>query len=272
MEKQVFAPLLLIAAIILTTFNACKKDTPDTTPDPAVETSRQALRGQQLMSTSFGIALRGAEKADGLMNQTAEDRCSAITIFPADATTFPKTITVDFGTGCTDVDGKFKTGKVVLTIDKIWEANTEVSILYDNYTEDGAQLSGRFTLKNQSTPNAAVYAVVAQDIKAADTQGFKLDYNATQTFTQIAGHATWWEWNDDVYEITGTIQSVLTNGETVDWTIQNPLTKANNCLWVSEGAGLLDINGLKVGVDYGTGSCDNKGTLTINGQTYEVTL
>ncbi len=271
MKKQIFAPLLLLAAIILTTLNACKKDNTGTT-DPAVETSVQALRSQQLITSSFGIALHGAEKASGLVSNSTEERCSAVTIFPADATTFPKTITVDFGTGCTDSDGKFKTGKVVVTVDKLWEANTEVSILYDNYTEDGAQLSGRFTLKNQSNANAGVYTVTAENIKAADTQGFKLDYNAIQTFTQIGGHPTWWDWNDDVYEITGSIQSVLTNGETVDWTIQNPLTKANNCLWVSEGIGLLNINGLEVGVDYGAGTCDNKGTLTINGQTYNVTL
>lgn len=271
MKKQFFAPLLLLAVIILTTANACKKEE-NKTANPAVETSIQALRSQQLITSSFGIALRGAEKASGLISQSAEERCSAVTIFPADAITFPKTITVDFGSGCTDSDGKFKTGKVVVTIDKIWAANTEVSILYDNYTENGAQLSGRFTLKNQSTTSAGVYSFVAEDIKAADTQGFTLDYNAIQTFTQIAGHPTWWDWNDDVYEITGTIQSVLTNGETVDWTIQNPLTKANNCQWVSEGLGLLNINGLEVGVDYGNGSCDNKGLLTINGQTYEVTL
>ncbi|MCC6283476.1 MAG: hypothetical protein IT262_22920 [Saprospiraceae bacterium] len=271
MKKQIFAPLLLVAAIILTTFNACKKDNTGTT-DPAVETSIQALRSQQLINSSFGIALHGAEKASGLMNQSAEERCSAVTIFPADATTFPKTITVDFGTGCTDSDGKFKTGKVVVTVDKIWEANTEVSILYDNYSEDGAQLSGRFTLKNQSNANAGIYTVTAEDIKAADTQGFTLDYDATQTFTQIGGHATWWDGNDDVYEITGSIKSVLTNDEIVEWTILNPLTKANNCLWISEGTGTLNINGLEVGVDYGSGTCDNKGTLTINGQTYEVTL
>lgn len=271
MKKQISIPVLLLTVIVLTIMNACKKDNPVTT-DPAVETSVQALRSQQLISTSFGIALHGAEKANGLLNQSAEERCSAVTIFPADATTFPKTITVDFGSGCTDSDGKFKTGKVVVTVDKIWEANTEVSILYDNYTEDGAQLSGKFTLKNQSSSDAGIYSVLAQDIKAADTNGFTLDYDAVQTFTQIAGHATWWDWSDDVYEITGSIQSVLTNGETVDWTIQNGLTKANNCLWISEGTGLLDINGLNVGVDYGDGSCDNKATLTINGQTYEVTL
>ena len=75
-----------------------------------------------------------------------------------------------------------------------------------------------------------------------------------------------------MYNITGTINSVLTNGETVDWTIQTPLVKANNCYWVSAGTGTLNINGLDALVDYGDGNCDNKATVTVNGQTYNITL
>jgi hypothetical protein len=41
---------------------------------------------------------------------------------------------------------------------------------------------------------------------------------------------------------------------------------------VSAGTGLLNINGLDALVDYGDGSCDNKATVTINGQTYPITL
>lgn len=275
MKKHIILPLLLPAAIMLLTFNACKKDdNPGEADQAAIDSSTKALKSQQLLTTSFGIALHGAEEANGLIGgqHSAEERCSAITIFPSDLSTFPKTVTIDYGSGCTDNDGKFKTGKVVITLDKIWETNTQVSIQYDSYTEDGNALSGTFALKNQSTASAGIYVVTAADIKAADTQGYTLDYDGIQTFTQTAGFGTWWDWADNVYEITGNIQSKLTNGEIVNWTINNGLTKANNCLWISEGAGLLDINGLEVGVDYGGGSCDNKATLLINGQTYNITL
>lgn len=272
MQKRISSVLLLSAGIILTAVTACKKDNDNTNTDPAVESATQALRSQQLIASSFGIALRGAEEADGLVNQGVDDRCGSITIVPADPAVFPKVITVDFGTGCTDNDGKVKSGKVTLTIDKIWEPGTEISLVYDNYQEDGAQLSGKFTFQNQSTPDAGIFTILAENIQAADANGYTLAYDAEQTFTQTTGHATWWDWNDDVYHITGTIQSVLTNGETVDWTIQTPLVKANNCFWVSAGTGLLDINGLAVGVDYGDGSCDNKATVTVNGQTYQITL
>ncbi len=272
MQKQICSALLLTAVITLVSVTACKKDNANPATDPAVESATQALRSQQLIATSFGIALRGAAEADGFASNGADDRCGSLTISPLDPNAFPKVITVDFGTGCTDNDGKFKSGKVTLSFGKIWEPGSEVSLLYDNYTEDGAKLSGTFTLQNQSTPDAAIVTILAQNIKAADANGNTLDYDAVQTFTQIAGHGTPLNGNDDVFNITGSIQTVLTNGQTVDWTIQTPLVKANNCFWVSAGTGVLDINGLPVAVDYGDGTCDNKATITVNGQTYQITL
>lgn len=272
MQKQICSVLLLAGGIILTTVTACKKDKDNTSTDPNVELATQALRSQQLVTSSFGIALRGADKANGLVNPTIEDRCGSITVTPAAPDAFPKVITVDFGSGCTDTDGKFKSGKVTFTIGKIWEPGSEIILQYDNYQEDGAQLSGKFTFQNQSTQNAGVFNLLAENIQAADANGYTLAYDAVQTFTQTAGHPTWWDWADDVYSITGTINSVLTNGETVDWAIQTPLVKANNCYWVSAGTGILNINGLDFAVDYGDGNCDNKATVTVNGQAYQITL
>lgn len=272
MQKQICSALLLMAAFILTTVTACKKDNDNPPSDTTLESATQALRSQQLMATSFGIALRGAAEADGFVSQEVDDRCGSLTISPLDPAAFPKVITVDFGTGCTDNDGKFKSGKVTLTFGKIWEPGNEVTLEYDNYTEDGAKLTGKFALQNQSTPDAAIVTVLAQGIKAADAAGNTLDYDAVQTFTQTAGHATPLNGNDDVFAITGSIQTVLTNGETVNWTIQTPLVKANTCFWVSAGTGVLDINGLPVAVDYGDGTCDNKANVTVNGQVYQITL
>jgi hypothetical protein len=144
--------------------------------------------------------------------------------------------------------------------------------VYDNYTENGVKLEGSFTFKNLSTTNAGIFNIVAQNIKLTDATNTTLSYNATQTYTQVAGHASWWDWSDDVYNVTGNIDSALSTGETATWTIQTPLVKANNCYWVSAGTGLLTINGLDYQVDYGNGNCDNTATVTVNGQVYTITL
>ncbi|MBU6343650.1 MAG: hypothetical protein KGS48_19285 [Bacteroidetes bacterium] len=271
MQKQIRIGLILTTALLLIFIAACKKETP--ADQATLDSAKQALANQQLIINSFNIAQRGAEKASGLMK--ADDRtdtCGILTVTPSDPLAFPKVISVDFGAGCTDGDGKFKSGKVTMTVGAIWQPNSSIIVTYDNYSENGAKLQGTFTFKNISTANAGIFEIIAQDIKYVDANNYSVAYNATQTYTQIYGHASWWDWSDDVYNITGSINSVLTNGEKVDWTIKTPLVKANNCYWVSAGTGLLSINGLDYLIDYGNGNCDNKATATVNGQTYNITL
>jgi hypothetical protein len=272
MQKRI-GFFLFLATALTVVFMACKKD--EDTPDPAVAKAMEALRSQQLILSSFNIAQRGAEKAEGLVGSDTEDRtdtCGTVTVLPADPFAFPKIITVDFGTGCTDGDGKFKSGKVILTVGKLWKPNSELSVQYDNYKENGNGLEGRFTFLNQSTLTAGVFVIQAQNVKATDTNNNSITYNATQTFTQIAGHPSWWTWNDDVYNVTGNINAALSSGEIVTWTIDTPLQKANNCPWVGLGKGTLNLNGLPVIIEYGNGNCDNNGTATVNGVTYPITF
>jgi hypothetical protein len=273
MKKQIFFATIFTMTF-LAIFTACKKEE-EPAPNPNLDKALVALRSQQFILSSFHIAQRGADKADGLTDVKAEERndtCGVVTVLPADPFAYPKIITVDFGTGCTDGDGKYKSGKVIITVGKVWEPNAELSLEYDNYKENGASLEGRFVLRNQSTPTAGVFGIQLQNVKSTDVNNNSVTYNASQTFTQIAGHPSWWDWSDDVYQITGDIDATLTSGESISWTINTPLVKANNCPWVGLGIGTLDLSGLPILVDYGNGNCDNVGTATINGVAYPITL
>lgn len=276
-KKSLKSSLLLLTAAFLLVFTACQKDKE---PTPAADQAtaakaKQAVINQQLMLSSFNIAQWGAENANGLVGDQVDERadtCGNVTVVPPDPFVFPKTVTVDFGAGCTDEDGKFKQGKVILTVGAIWQANASIVVNYDNYYENNVKIEGQFTFTNQSTADAAILRIDAQNIKLSDPNGYSFAFSGDQTYTQVAGHPTWWAWQDDVYNVTGNINSTLTNGETLDWSIQTPLVKANNCGWVSKGKAILDINGLPVYVDYGNGNCDNQGTYTVNGQTYPFTM
>ena len=81
MQNRICSHLLLAAAIILTTVTACKKDN-DNTTDPAVASATEALRSQQLITSSFGIALRGAgfEDLRGELVQLAVILCVLVTL------------------------------------------------------------------------------------------------------------------------------------------------------------------------------------------------
>ncbi len=269
--------ILIFATLLLLVFASCKKD-PAPTPEAdqaTIQKAKAAMVNQQLMLSSFNIAQWGAENANGLVHgevQERNDTCGSVSVVPPDLFVFPKVVTIDFGSGCTDEDGKLKAGKVVMNVEAIWEQNADITVFYDNYSEDGVKVEGQFVFTNLSTADAAILRIEAQSIKFTDANNYTFSFSGNQTYTQTAGHASWWDWHDDVYEVTGNIYSTLTNGETVNWLIQTPLEKANACYYVSKGKSILDINGLPVYVDYGNGNCDNQGTYTINGQVYPFTM
>lgn len=269
---------LLFTALLLIVFAGCKKDA-DPSPaadDATIAKAKQSLLSQQFILSSFHIAQWGADNANGLAQngelEERSDTCGNVSVTPPDPFVFPKTITVDFGNGCTDADGKLKAGKVLMTVEAFWEPNAKIIVAYDNYSENGVQVEGQFVFTNLSTPDAAILSIDAENIKLTDPNGYTFAFSGNQTYTQIAGHPTWWYWQDDVYRVTGNLFSTLTNGESVNWLIQTPLEKATTCQYVGKGTGILDINGLEVLVDYGNGACDNQGTLTVNGQVYPFTM
>ncbi|MBI5914215.1 MAG: hypothetical protein HY842_02480 [Bacteroidetes bacterium] len=277
MNNPLKSSLLFLATALLLLVTGCQKDAGPIPPADEATTAKVkvALANQQTILSSFHIAQWGAENANGLVGGGVEERsdtCGNVTVVPPDPFVFPKLVTVDFGSGCTDADGKFKAGKVILTVGAIWEPNATITVVYDGYSENGVKVEGQFIFTNLSTPDAAILRIDAQNIKLTDPNNYTFAFSGNQTYAQTAGHPTWWDWHDDVYEVTGSIYSTLTNGETVDWLIQTPLVKANACPYVSQGTGILDINGLPILVDYGNGACDNQGNYTLNGHVYPFTM
>lgn len=276
MAKQTWFSKLSLFGLFVLTFSACTKTDEDQVVSEAEmeKMATRTVKSQQLIGTSFGIATRGAAEVDGLVSGNAEIRsaCGSITVTPADLKTFPKTVVVDFGTGCTDVDGKNKSGKVTMVVGKIWETNSLVTLQYENYIEDGVKLDGKFTFSNNSTNIAGVYQIKADKVKITDASGESWTWSGVHNFNQTRGHASWWDWNDDAYDITGNIEVLFSNGQVVTWNISNPLSKANNCYWVSKGVGILKLNGSDIQVDYGDGTCDNNATLLLNGKTITIKL
>lgn len=274
---QKFSVLPITALLLgaMFAFNACKKDTSEEQDKAKASEAALAVKGFQFFNAAFNMANRGTEAIEGLQGNQVDDRtdtCGTVTVTPADLFTYPKIVVVDFGTGCTDGDGKYKTGKVTMIVGKPWEPNSTLSFAYDNYTEDGVALNGTFTFLNKSNANGAIFEIQASNLKVTDLNQVTTTYNAIQTYTQIAGAASWWTWADDVYAVTGVIDAENTNGDKAKWTITDPLIKANNCPWVSKGSGTLTYNADAYVVDYGNGSCDNQATLTFNGQSYPITL
>ncbi|HEV7783146.1 MAG TPA: hypothetical protein VGO58_17845 [Chitinophagaceae bacterium] len=192
--------------------------------------------------------------------------CATITVTPNDST-YPKTVTIDFGNGCTGLDGKFRSGKLVLHFTApVRRPGAVVTLTFVDYHVNRKHIEGTKIFKNLSEPGTHKWSVEVINGKVTFPNGRGYAYDRIKTVTQIAGGLT----NiirDDVYKITGRSKTVFNNGTIVNINTEDPLIKKMNCPWISEGTLKIKINNRVFKLDFGfpnNGDCDNKALLTWN--------
>jgi hypothetical protein len=272
--KKTMLPLAMLAICTGLVFTACKKENNTTEEVQAqLDIAKQFLQANNAVVSGSVEMSQGAEKhASGGLAPEGEERCGSVTSTPADPLAFPKSILFNYGTGCTDWAGVTRSGAFTLQLDKIWEAGTTTSVAYDQFMENGVLLNGSVGFSNLSDSLGFGFNFKATNLVRVEANGEQSGVGADLTFKQTVGVITFWDWQDDVYNITGSSNYTLANGETGSFAITEPLKKNNNCQWVSKGKAQLTWNGVLMDIDYGNGDCDNKATVTINGVQYEITL
>lgn len=193
--------------------------------------------------------------------------CATITVTPNDST-YPKTVTIDFGDSCRGRDGKVRSGKIVLHFTgPIRRPGSVVTMTFVNYYVNRVHIEGTKIFKNLSEPPMLhKWSVEVLDGKVTFPNGRGYAYDGIKTVKQIAGMLT----NvvrDDVYQITGRSKTVFRNGTTVNINTEDPLIKKVACHWISEGTLKIKINNRVFFLDFGfpnNGGCDNKALLTWN--------
>jgi hypothetical protein len=176
-------------------------------------------------------------------------------------------ITVDFGTGCTDVRGNVRTGKLIFTYNgRRFAENSTVIITGQNYTINGVKLEGTRTLKNLpgSTKEAPKVNAVLVNGKAT----FQDNSVATRQ-SDIT-----WQWiratnpADDklIIDQQSTASGTTKAGRNYTVSLLEPLEYKRFCGIAVSGVKKYVINGEKeIVLDYGDGECDKDVTITVNG-------
>jgi hypothetical protein len=192
--------------------------------------------------------------------------CATITVTPNDST-YPKTVTIDFGDSCVGRDGKVRSGKMVLHFTApVRRPGAVVTLTFVNYHVNRAHIQGTKIFKNLSEPPMHKWSIEVLDGKVTFPNGRGYTYEGIKTVKQIAGMLTGIV-RDDVYQITGRSKTVFRNGVTVNLNTEDPLIKKVNCPWISEGTLKIKINDRVLKLDFGfpnNGNCDNKALLSWN--------
>ncbi|MFI5186510.1 MAG: hypothetical protein ACHQF0_07295 [Chitinophagales bacterium] len=192
--------------------------------------------------------------------------CATITVTPND-TTYPKTITIDFGDSCVGLDGKLRSGKIIINLTApLRKPGSVVTTTFENFYINHIHVEGTKTINNLSENGTIKFSVEVTGGKVTFPSGRGYSYESSKTKVQIAGMDTK-ICRDDVFQITGSAKIVFNNGTVVNFEVVDPLIKKVACPWRSDGTLQISINNRVLKLDYGfpnNGDCDNKALLTWN--------
>jgi hypothetical protein len=285
-----------IAVFLSTIFFSCQKEissnnstTAAVTEQEAANLSDESTQAEASFDDADDISFTAAEEEGnaggfGLEGRSAPDAqgrlflpnffelrerigdCATITVSPNDST-YPKTVTIDFGDSCRGRDGKVRSGKLVLYFTgPIRRPGSVVTLTFVGYYVNRVHIEGTKIFKNLSEPPVHKWSIEVVDGKVTFPSGRGYMYEGIKTVTQIAGMLT----NivrDDVYKITGRSKTTFNNGTTVNINTEDPLTKKVACPWITDGTLKIKINDRVFKLDFGfpnNGDCDNKALLTWN--------
>jgi hypothetical protein len=192
--------------------------------------------------------------------------CAGITVTPND-TTYPKTITIDFGDSCVGPDGKLRSGKIIMDLTApLRKPGSVLSVTLENFYINHIHVEGTKTITNISENGAVRFSVQVTGGKVTFPSGRGYSYESSKTKAQVAGMDTR-ICRDDVFEITGSATIKFNNGVVVKFEVADPLIKKVVCPWLSDGTLKIGVNDRALNIDYGfphNGDCDNKALLTWN--------
>ena len=291
----------LLATILVTglVFSSCKKQDDDSTGSSGKEefatiTSQSDAAAEVVFDDVFnnvmgvssevgigGTGVFGRVNVSSGNNNRVEGvdstTCYIVTTKQLSALRFPLQITIDFGSGCTGRDGRTRKGKIIVVYTgHLFIPGNSATTSFDGYYLDDIKVEGMHKLTNTGTTDKKSYTTQVINAKLSQSNGNYIQWNSEKTVSQIEGGATPLLGLDDAYNITGQAGgSVQIDGKYFQWStaITAPLTKRFTCRWIAKGTLSLKKGSDAVAVlDYGSGSCDNKATFTVNGVVHEITL
>ncbi|MCU0418752.1 MAG: hypothetical protein MUC38_03770 [Cyclobacteriaceae bacterium] len=192
-------------------------------------------------------------------------------------------ITIDFGDGCAGPYGRQRRGKIFIAYSgAINDGVSNRIITFGNYVVNNRGLSGTIELRDISTNTDGTVQSVKRltNLTVTFPNGGSMVYNGSRTRTWLEGVRDG-DPTNNVFEITGSIEGVATNGRTFTHRIIEPIISDWSCRAAgnfARVAGVVEVERLKGfvsrkrTVDYGDGTCDNQITVTIGNRTFVVTV
>jgi hypothetical protein len=271
--KKSFTVKSLFVAGLCALVVSCNRQT--VTDDTATITNddsaaENAFYDMKVASDAAGTEATSSEKS--IEKGFKKDSCVTVKLIDFDTLTKTGKIQLDFGsTNCTCQDGKQRRGKI--EVEYKGEKNlvgTEVIYTADQYFVNDYGVSGKKSVK-YSAPYT--WTIKVENGVVTKPDGKIVTWSSDRVRKMVAGTSTLLDPTDDSYEVTGTSSGKNSAGNDYSFETETPLLFSYGCQYISSGKLKIKRSGKKDAVvDYGDGTCDDKGTVTVGTWTKDITL
>lgn len=272
---------LMITAMIVLTFSSCKKDSAlidQTSIDLADDDAVTDAVYEDVFNTADNASIiidQMGKSGDANSETVVTDSCPSITVTHPLGATWPKIITIDYGTGCTGFNDNTRSGKIMIEVTGPRLAvGSKRTITFLNYFFNNIKVEGTKVLENKG------YNANQNLIVSVILTGGKLTLPDGKTIERTIDHQREWTagllskniWDDECL-ITGTATGKNINGVAYKNTITSALQWKRACRFIVAGVVKIERDGKQpVELNYGSGDCDAKAVVTRGGESKEILL
>lgn len=279
--------LLIATFITLSFFISCNSD--DKTNDETAKTisNDEIITNSKIDASIEDVTNIAEDQFTAQQNSTNKPGGTIKNFLPSCAvittvlTNNTWTTTVDFGVeGCTLENGNSVKGKMIITFSNDFTAPTQtISYTFEGFYHNGKKLQGNKSIVRTRKSTALLLAqhpvtTAAIDMTITFDDGSVYIRKGSLTKEMIAGYDTWFNWEDNIFVVTGSGSTTFPNGDTFSAEITTPLEFKASCKTSIAVKGILSItkNGAIAVIDYGNGDCNTLVTVTKDGVTEEIDL
>jgi hypothetical protein len=272
---------LMIVSIAIMSFISCQKDTStveqasvniaddDAVSDAVFEDIYSTTDNAEIILDE--LSKSGASKSMSLL----ADSCPSITITQPETGIWPKTVTVDFGEGCTGLYDNSRSGKIIIVITgPRLEVGSTRTVTFENYYFNGIKVEGTKVVENTgyNSNQNLVFSVTLTGGKLTLPDGKFIERSFVHQREWIAGLLTRNIWDDECL-VTGTATGTTLEGVVYNNTITTALHWKRVCFFIVSGVVKIEREGKPdVEINFGTGECDAKAIVTRGGESKEILL
>ncbi len=187
---------------------------------------------------------------------------------------YPKTITLDYGTNTSLNHGRVLKGVITIEISGPLQANGSTrTVTYKDFAVDTVTVNGTSTVKFTGDTKTTSISTYMDDLTFKYSKTKEIKWKGQKIREWKEGSGTQMDMRDDVINITGSVNATTSAGDTYLKEITEPLVRKGGCWFIVKGKFRLTIKKTVYStLDYGNGDCDAKATLTKGTETIEIDL